>query len=324
MIMDRIRCDFSAGFSAVRTILIGVSIFVFCFVIAACSIREKAEDATDSIARTTNKIVREITFAGDGLKKVIAVVRFEDTSLQAHEKFMDTFHEDIMAYLKVNCEELIVTDSGALTQLPKLASGQTDNYALAIIGRQLGVTAVIAGNLNNIRPKNEEQGILWAKDTHYSIEISIRTEIYDTQTATKTLDERFAESVEIDEIQYRVIQEEGVYSEPQIQEALDRLVSEMSDRICETLDEQNWHGYVTAIKAEKITVSTGGPVGLEPGDILEVFESGQVLEGLDGQRFISPGLKKADIEIVAVSEKEAEAAASPGHAIKTGFIVRKK
>jgi hypothetical protein len=265
-----------------------------------------------------------MTFAGDGLKKVVAVVRFEDKSLQAHEKFMNTFHEDVMAYLKANCEELIVTDSGALTQLPKMVSGQTDNYALAIIGRQLGVNAVIAGSLNNIRPKDEEEGILWTKGTHYSIEVSIRSAVYDTQTATKTLDESFAESVEIDEMQYRVIQEEGVYSEPQIKEALGRLVSDMSDRICETLDEQNWHGFITAIKAEKVTVSTGGQVGLEPGDILEVFKSGQVLEGVDGQQFIIPGPKTAEIEIVAVSEKEAEAATFPGQEIKTGFIVRKK
>ena len=304
--------------------MICVSILMFCIVLGACSIREKAEDTTDNIARTTRKIVREITFAGDGLKKVVAVVRFEDKSLQAHEKFMRTFHEDVMAYLKANCEELIVTESGALTQLPKLASGQTDNYALAVIGRQLGVNAIIAGNLNNIRPKDEEQGILWTKDTHYSIEVTIRSEIYDTQTATKTLDESYAENVEIDENQYRLIQEEGVYSEPQIKEALGRLVSEMSDRVCETLDEQSWHGFITAIKTDKITVSTGGPVGLKPGDVLEVFESGQVLEGLDGQRFISPGLKTAEIEIVAVSEKEAEANTFPGQEIKTGFIVRKK
>jgi hypothetical protein len=205
-----------------------------------------------------------------------------------------------------------------------MASGETDNYALAVIGRQLGVNAVISGSLNNIRPMDEEQGILWTKDTHYLIEVLVRAAVYDTQTATKTLDESYTESMEIDEAQYRVIQEKGAYEEPQINAALRQLVSEMGDQICDVLDEQNWNGFVAAVEDERITISTGGPIGLEAGDVLEVFDSGQVLEGVDGQRFFIPGLKTAEVEIVAVSEKQAEAARFPGQEIKQGYIVRKK
>jgi hypothetical protein len=130
--------------------------------------------------------------------------------------------------------------------------------------------------------------------------------------------------MEIDEAQYRVIQEEGAYEEPQINAALRQLVSEMGDQICDVLDEQNWNGFVAAVEDERITISTGGPIGLEAGDVLEVFDSGQVLEGVDGQRFFIPGLKTAEVEIVAVSEKQAEAARFPGQEIKQGYIVRKK
>ena len=325
MIKLRKRLRFCAGFPTVKVTIIGVSIFMLFFIIlGGCAIRETAEDTTDTITRTTKKIVREITFAGDGLKKVVAVVRFEDKSIQARDAFLKTFHEDIIEYLKTSCDELIISESGALTQLPKMASGETDNYALAVIGRQLGINAVISGSLNNIRPMDEEKGILWTKDTHYLIEVLVRAAIYDTQTATKTLDESYTESMEIDEAQYRVIQEKGAYEEPQINAAMRQLVSEMGDQICDVLDEQNWNGFVAAVEDEKITISTGGPIGLEPGDVLEVFDSGQVLEGVDGQRFFSPGLKTAEVEIVAVSEKQAEAARFPGQEIKKGYIVRKK
>jgi hypothetical protein len=208
--------------------------------------------------------------------------------MRARDVFLKTFHEDLIEYLRTSCDELIISESGALTQLPKMASGETDNYALAVIGRQLGINAVISGSLNNIRPKDEEQGILWTKDTHYLIEILVRAAVYDTQTATKTLDQSYTESMEIDEAQYRVIQEKGAYEEPQINAAMRQLVSEMGDQICEVLDEQNWNGFVAAVEDEKITISTGGPIGLEPGDVLEVFDSGQVLEGVDGQRFSRP------------------------------------
>ena len=316
------------GFSTPKFTIICLAIFICCHTLMwGCSVRsmkETAEDTTQNITKTTKKIVREITFAGDGLKKVVLVVPFEDQSGQAQELFLKTFHEDIIAYLKSNCEDLIVTQSGALTQLPKLASGQTDNYALAIIGRQLAVNAIIAGSMNNVRPKDEEQGILWNKDTQYLIEVLVRGAVYDTRTATKTLDEGFTENVEIDEAQYRIIQEQGVYNVPQINEALNRFVSEMGDRICEAIEVQNWTGFVTAVKREKITISTGGPVGLDEGDTLQVFGSGMVVEGIDGQRFIVPSSKRAEIEIVSVTEKQAEAVRSPGQEVNVGDIVRKK
>ncbi len=323
--MVRIRSHIPVGNSIFKPTLIGVSLFLFCFILTGgCSVKETAQETTETITKTTRKIMRDITFAGDGLKKVVLVVPFEDHSGQAREFFLKTFHEDIIAYLKNNCEDLIVTQSGALTQLPKLASGQTDNYALAVIGRQLSVNAIIAGSMNNIRPKDEEQGILWTKDTHYLIEVLVRTAVYDTRTATKTLDEGFTENVEIDETQYRIIQEQGVYNEPQINEALNRFVSEMGDRICEVVEVQNWTGFVTAVESERVIISTGGPVGLKKGDVLQVFDSGMVLEGVDGQRFIVPGRKAAEIEIDAVTEKQAEAIRFPGQEIKVGDLVRKK
>ena len=323
--MMQIRRRMPVGYSVFKHTVFGVFLLMFFFILMnACSVRETAQETTETITKTTKKIYREVTFAGDGLKKLVLVVPFEDQSGQAREVFLKTFHEDIIAYLKNNCEDLIVTQSGALTQLPKLASGQVDNYALAIIGRQLGVNAIIAGSMNNIRPMDEEKGILWNKDTRYLIEVLVRGAVYDTRTATKTLDEGFTETVEIDEAQYRIIQEQGVYNEPQITEALNRLVSEMGDRICEVVEVQNWTGFVTAVEREKITISTGGPVGLEEGDTLQVFDSGIILEGVDGQRFIVPGRKSAEIEIVAVSEKNAEAVRSPGQEIKVGDLVRKK
>ena len=320
--MIRIKRCLPAGFPTPKYSVICVVIFMFFYVlVSGCSVEKTAQE---TITKTTKKIVREITFAGDGLKKVVTVVRFEDKSAQAQEDFLKKFHEDIIAYLNNNCGGLIISESRALTQLPKLASGQTDNYALAVVGRQLGVNAVIAGSMNYIRPMDEEQGILWTKDTHYMIEVLVRADVYDTRTATKTLDEGFTESVEIDETQYRLIQDQGVYSEPQISEALERIVTDLGDRICEVIEEQNWTGFVTAVEREKVTIATGGPVGLKVGNVLQVFDSGMVLDGVNGQRFIVPGRKRAEIEIVEVTEKQAMAKLFPGQEIKVGDVVRKK
>jgi hypothetical protein len=309
------------------------SILIFLaglLLMSACSVSSTVKDTTRTITKTTKKIAREITFADDGLKKMIAVVGFENKSLQERDDFQTGFHKDLIEFLNTQCDDIIVLDTesdaqaGRVTQLPKLDSGQTDNYAMAIIGRQLGVNAIVAGSLNSIRPLDEERGILWAKATHYLIEVMIRAEVYDTQTATKILDESFPRKSEIDETEYRLIQEQNAYNVPQINEAFHQVATEMGDRICETVSEQHWHGYVTAVDGEKITISIGGPVGLEPGDVLEVFDSGRELEGVDDQRFLIPGFKTAEIKIVSVSDRQAEAVKVSGRGLKPGSIVRKK
>jgi hypothetical protein len=308
-----------------------VIFFTACLLlVSACSVSSAVKDTTKTITKTTKKIAREITFAGDPLKKVIAVVGFENRSLQERDGFQKGFHKDLIEFLSTQCEDLIVLGSdsdgqpGRLTQLPKLASGQIDNFALAVIGRQLGANAIVAGSLTNIRPMDEERGILWTKDTHYLIEVMIRAAVYDTETATKILDESFPRKFEIDESEYQAIQNENAYHVPQINEAFRQIVSVMGERVCEVVAEQRWNGYVTAVEEEKITISMGGSVGLEPGHILEVFDSGRVLEGIDDQRFISPGLKTAEIKIVSVSDKQAEAVKVSGRGLKVGSIVRKK
>jgi hypothetical protein len=295
-----------------------------------CSLTETVENTTETITKTTRKIARDITFAGDGLKKVVTVVRFEDKLSQADESFQNKFYLDLVGYLKSGCDDLIVIGSegkdhtGPISQLPKLVSGQVDNFAVAVMGRQLGVNAVISGNLVNIRPLDELEGILWLKDVRYSLEVLISTQVYDTQTATKIIDESFTQDVEIDEIDYAEIKRTNAQNFPKLNEAYDKIVVDMGERICEAVGEENWAGFVTAMDGEKFIISAGGLVGLKQGNVLEVFDSGRILEGVDGQRFYRPGYKTAELEIVAISDNQAEAVKINGRGLKVGSVVRKK
>ena len=297
---------------------------------SGCSLTKAVENTTDTITKTTRKIARDITFAGDGLKKVVAVVRFEDKLSQSDENFQDKFNRDLIGYLKSRCDDLIVIESeskdhfGPISQLPKMASGQVDNFAVAVIGRQLGLNAVISGNLINIRPLDELEGVLWMKDVRYSLEVLISTQVYDTQTATKILDESFAQEVEIDEIDYTEIKRTNAQNFPKLNEAYDEIVVDMGDRICEAVGQENWAGYVTAVDGEKFIISAGSLVGLKQGNVLEVFDSGRILEGIDGQRFYKPGYKTAELEIVSIADNQAEAVKIKGRGLKVGSVVRKK
>ena len=212
----------------------------------------------------------------------------------------------------------------ALKEPPKLKTDLIDAYALTILGRQLGLNAVVTGSLEDIRVIDELQGILWTKDKEHLVLVFIRVEVFDTRTATKILDNTFDHRTEIDDSEFRMIQESEDIDLPKLNETLNRLLTDIGDSICDAIRDQPWDGYITKIDGDRYLVPSGTELGLEPGDILEVFDGSKIMEGLGGQRFFVPGLKIGEIEIVAITKDRLEAKLVSGEKITKGSTVRRK
>ena len=171
---------------------------------------------------------------------------------------------------------------------PKLKTGITDNYSLALLGRQLGLNAIVVGSLEDIRVMDEIRGIWVTKDTHHILQVFIRVEMVDTRTATKLLDNTFERRIEIEDLDYRMIKDSDTISLPDLDITLNKLLTDVGDSICDTLRDQPWTGFITKTDGAKFNISSGSRIGLKVGDILEVFDSSRIIEGIGGQRFITP------------------------------------
>ena len=195
---------------------------------------------------------------------------------------------------------------------------------LAVLGRQLGLNAIATGSLEDIRLMDELRGVWITKDTHHLVQVFIRVEVCDTRTATKLLDETFERQIEIDDIEYQIIQQSDEIELPRLNETLNKLLTDVGDSICDTIKDQPWTGYITKIEDGKFVIPSGSRTGLKLGDILEVYDSSRIIEGIGGQRFFTPGLKIGEIEIVAVTENQTVAKLVDGKEIATGSTVRRK
>ena len=204
-----------------------------------------------------------------------------------------------------------------------LPSGRVDNFALAIIGRELGLNAVVTGSLDDIGLLDELRGMVW-KDTHHLIQILVSVEVYDTETGAKILDESFSRKVEIEELDYELMQSQGKMMLPDLNETLSDLIQEMGETICWAVEDQSWNGFIIAVDGDKIFLSAGSRAGLEPGDEFEVFDTSRIIEGLNGQRFFYHGQKTGEIRIVEVEPNKAKAVIVSDKGIKTGNSVRVK
>ena len=306
----------------------------FFFFILSCSIPEPIETTVEktskTIKRTTRSITRTITLDDQDLKRTVDILNFENNSARESREFEEVFHKGLPEYLSNSCPGILTADpstgsiKGMMQTPPKLKTGITDSYALALLGRQLGLNAIVLGSLDDIRVVSEIRGVWVTKDTHYIVQVYIRVEMLDTRTATKILDNTFERQIEVDDIDYQMIKESDRISLPDLNVTLNKLLTDIGDSICDTLRDQPWTGFITKIDGDKYLISSGSRIGLKVGDILDVFDSSRIIEGVGGQRFITPGLKIGEIEIVNITEKNSEARLVEGKGIVAGSTVRRK
>jgi len=311
--------------------------FVFCFLLVAglnilfvnCSPQKTIDKTAKTVTKTTQKITRNIRFSDDDLQRLAAVVGFENRSLYRSKDFAQLFRKGIPEYLNKECDDVTVPDLGTgedverLKALPMLKSGRVDNFALATIGRQLGLNAVVTGSLDDIGLITEKHGVI-LKDTQHSIQMSVSVQIYDTETGTKVLDENFRRKVEIEELDYDLMRSEERLILPDLNETVSDLLAEMGERICWAIEDQPWNGFIISIADDRVILSAGDRSGLRTGDELEVFDNTRILRGRDGQKFFVHGKKIGEIKVVAVASGSSEAVVISDNGIKTGSSVRVK
>jgi hypothetical protein len=324
----------NTAFSRIRIILSRWFPLAFLGVAISCSIPEPiettVEKTTKTIKRTTRSITRTIYLDDQDLVRSFGLFNFENNSLHESWDFQKVFHKGLPKYVNDTCQGVHVSDpeTGSLLNIlkkpPRLETGIIDNYSLAVLGRQLGLNAIVTGSLEDIRIMDELRGVWITKETHHLVQVFIRVEVSDTRTATKLLDETFIRQIEIDDIEYQIIQESDKIELPQLNKTLNKLLADVGDSICDTIKDQPWTGYITKVEGEKFILPSGTRTGLKLGDILEVYDSSRIIEGVGGQRFFTPGLKIGEIEIVAITENQSQARLVDGEGIATGSTVRRK
>lgn len=304
---------------------------IFSLVLVGCSTTQTVmEKTTKTVKRTTRNITRTIVLSDEDLKRKVGIFNFENNGLQESEHFEGIFNKGLPEYLSDRCPGILIVNSDTgellnpLSQPPKLSTGFVDGYALTLIGRQLGLNAIVTGSLEDIRIIDELQGLWWAKDTHHMLMVFIRVEVFDTRTATKILDNTFDRQIEIEDLEYRNFQNSERIDASALNETLNQLLTDIGDSICDAVRDQPWTGFITKIEDDRFVIPSGIEVGFETGEILEVFDSSRIIEGLGGDRFFIPGLKIGEIEIVTIHENMMVAQLISGEDIQKGSTVRRK
>ncbi len=302
----------------------GILFLLLCLVsITGCS-------TVSSIEKSTKRMVRDFRAPDSNLKKRVGILLFENKTTLVNKDVEEKFIRDLSETIASSCPNILLEKPGNpgypddLAGVPRTRSGWIDNLALAKTGRQLDLNAIVTGALITITPKKRKQGIWWLKDTHYFVQVRIATEVYDTETGAKLLDESFVHEIEVEEMDLESIHADSEMNSLIVDEAFGTIADKMGEQICNAIVFQPWKGFIASIDSDNIFLNFGENIGLKIGDLFDVFDSSNIFEGLEGHRFFKPGFKTGEIKITAVYPDTAEAILVSGQDIRQGFCVQPK
>ena len=278
---------------------------------------------------TTKKIAADITGTGSALQKKIALFPSANTTGYGGEHCQEEIEAQLKTFLGSRCNGLLVIDSAdirnALRDIPRLASGQRENLAMATVGRTHGLNAVLEQRIGDVQGVTEKRGIWGSGDTRMLARLSLSIRAYDVETTAVLFDEAIEESVELSQDDWQRLESAaGQYDKEIARRLFGKIIPKIGSRLCKRLAEQPWKGYIVSSAGNTFTLTTGKDVGLAAGNVLEVFAAGGRIEGHSGQVYLISGPKIGEIKITEVQTNQAKAIGISGSNLEKSSYVKLK
>ena len=279
---------------------------------------------------SNNKKSGYLTIKNSDLAKKVGIAIFKNKTFFKDRSYEKVFQEYLIESITDSCSDNLFVKPGDagypdfLVKLPMNGNGSIDNLGLAQLGRQAGMNAIVTGEIMGITGKEEKRGIIFFKDLRQFIYFQVKIEVYDTGTGVKLIDERYSEEIEIDELELELYKKKEIVSMSEVDDVVLKISEDIAEKICDVINILPWQGYITSVTENNIIISSGKKVGLVPGAVLEVFTTGEIIEGVDGHRFLMPGRKTGEVKLTAVYADSCEAVFYTGSDIMEGCSVKIK
>ncbi len=273
--------------------------FILCLV-ALASVWFVGCSMYDSLGRSAEYLVQDLTRPDRGLKRKIVLAPFGNPWKIQEVNLQASVLAPLGAQLAEGCPNVLMMDSLETKQmvLRHLVSptGLDDNLLVMESARKTGAMALVTGILWMESTETEKKGIVGFRKQQEVFKASMDVWVYDTLTGAKLLDETVEHELVY---QQGTTWEKGTEWPPQV---LEKMVDKAGDAICRALKNTPWKGFITAQDGQTVTLSAGTDVDLEPGDLLLVYGPGTNVTGVDEQSFRIPGPRLGMVRVTDCSE----------------------
>ena len=294
-------------------------LLVFLLLVSGCSIASSYRPAEKKTIRDFN--------TSDAYRKQIGVLVLTNTTIFNSDQITAPFMDAFLSSLKSATPEAQIllpdsTENGPfLYAPPRINNGDIDVFSLSAQARQAGMNAVVNPIIMDIRTSKKDTGFWFFREVSYILQIQTAATVYDTITGSRLSLGILTEKIDISEQQSQII-ESG--QETKIADLVDvarDMGEQLGEQIGDAIQESRWMAAVVSAEEGSCVIPAGSAVGIEPGDRFSVLGTSGILTGLDGQRYIVPGIKIGNITIERVTDRQAFGTPSTGSMPPVGSIV---
>lgn len=304
--------------SAVRLCLV---LSIAIFVCGGCA---GSKDLLDSIPATINTVKP----AKDLSKKIAVALTYAPPSVLGRrvgelylKTMLDTLRDEGPRLQVVSNLDADWPDG--MTELLQSATLPENVLKVAEKIRLEGYNGWASARIEDIWPQARKSGFLWFRKERYTLFLQLTFAVYDPLSGAKIFDQVVETSTRIGEEDYQALKSGEALEIESLDETVEDVAEDLGEDAAEALQHQPWEASVVRVEGGRIYLSAGGQAGLQTGARLAVFEGRRLLEGQNGARFVMPGYKVGEIEIVTLGDRGCEArdlSSDQGSKIQAGDI----
>ncbi|WP_372681354.1 hypothetical protein [Desulfosarcina sp.] len=272
------------------------------------------------------KTIRDFS-GGDKYRKAVGVLVLSNATMFKSEQVASPFMESFISSLESNASGALLMVPGKsdvpsfLWDPPRIANGDIDVFALSALARQAGINAVVSPVLMDTRLRTRNTGFWFFKDVAYSLQVQTAAVVYDAATGARLALGIITDEIDIDEDQAGIIRSGQEVQVDDWAELVEEMGEALGERMGDAIKESQWTSAVVSIEGGSCVIAAGGEVGIDVGDRFSVLDGSEIMTGLDGQRYIVPGLKIGELTVSRVSPQQSFGKPGSGEIPPAGSIV---
>lgn len=267
------------------------------------------------------------------LKKKVLVMPFLDQAGMGEKRVQD-MTETLLGMLEKDKHLLINRSNEPVPSSLRMRSprfGIVIDPDLAKRAEELGMNVVMTVVLPPFEVHSKVWGIWPFRKVKRDLEVSVVVNALDIVNGTLFLTHLESKKVRMqdplweDEDEKLELKEEELFEEvdrKKFEKALSKILKDQASAIRKGLALQPWSGRVLSTDGKTLIISAGKDIGIQQGNVFEVFGRGESIRSSSGRPFYLMGEKVGEIETVSVKDKYSSAIPLNGDQFKAGQIVK--
>lgn len=268
-------------------------------------------------------VVNKILPGDDYLRKRVMIFPFIDQANVGPERTAELSKEFYGLLDKSSSLLLYKSPDGIYSSLAMNSPqfGVVTSSVLVDVAEQMGMTDLLIGVLNPIETSISKTGI-WPFDSWKKIYVvSVAVNIIDIATKTLLLTQLDLQEFTVP-LEDAENEDEEEYIKRVTAEALPEIMENLVEAVENRLKENPFTGKILAIDEGTIMFNAGSEVGLDEGQVFDVYALGKAIPSAGGREVHLFGDKVGTIKTSKVMDKHALAEPLSGGPFKAGQIIR--